>query len=153
MLSRNIEEPETTRSTASKTYHDLATDTRPGVRKALDGSDDSDLITSFRRAFSLSVPPATLYRNFRSSGNSNLTFGVPLIDPTSTQYDVPYVIRTCIAEVESRGLNFNKIYSVSRSRVEVMLGLLFSGAGRFYKRRRSTTGKPNPSLSDGRAAS
>lgn len=144
MLSRIFKEPKTICSTASKTYHDLAIDTRPGVEKALNGSDDSELKISFRRALSLSVPPVTLYRNYRSGGYSNLTFGLPLVDPTSNQYDVPNVIRMCIAEVEKRGLKANKIYSVSRSRLEIVLGLLLSGAVRFYKRRRSTTGQPNP---------
>ena len=116
-------------------------DTRPGVGKALNDGDDSELMGSFRRAFSLSVPPVTLYRNYRPSGYSNLIFGAPLVDPTSNQYDVPKVVRMCIAEVEGRGLNVNKIYSVSRSRVEVMLGLLFSSADRFYKRRGCTTGQ------------
>ena len=106
---------------ASKTYHDLATGTRSGVGKALNWSDDTDLAGSFRRAFSLSVPPLTLYRNYRSSVYSNLTFGVPLVDPTANQYDVPVpnVIGMCIAEVEKRGLNANKIYLVSHSKLEV----------------------------------
>ncbi|KAH9009031.1 Rho GTPase activation protein [Lactarius hengduanensis] len=98
--------------TASKTYHDLALGTRPGVRRAFDESDGSDLTGSFRRAFPLSIPPLTLYRNYRSSGyTSNLVFGVPLVDPTANQRYVPKVIRMCIAEVERRGLNAHKIYS------------------------------------------
>ena len=117
--SRTFKEPETaiTRRTASKTYCDLATGTRSGAGKALNWSDDFDLTGPFRRAFSLSVPPLTLYRNYRSSGYSNLSFGVPLVDPTANQYDapVPNVIRMCVAEVEKRGLNANKIYLVSHS--------------------------------------
>ncbi|KAH9032178.1 hypothetical protein EDB85DRAFT_2275183 [Lactarius pseudohatsudake] len=98
--------------TASKTYHDLALGTRPGVRRAFDGSDGSDLTGSFRRAFSLSIPPLTLYRNYRSSGySSNLVFGIPLVDPTANQHYVSKVIGMCIAEVERRGLNTHKIYS------------------------------------------
>src|ERR1700733_8595460 len=109
MLSLNLKEPEITFSTASKKYHDLAINIRPGVGKVLNGSIDSDLMASFRFAFSHSIPPVTLYRNYRSSGYSNLTFGVPLVvDPTSNQYDVPNVIRMCITEVEKRGLNANK---------------------------------------------
>ncbi|KAI9455784.1 Rho GTPase activation protein [Lactarius psammicola] len=98
--------------TASKTYHDLAMSTRPGVWKALSGRDDSDLATSFRRAYSLSVPPLTLYRNYHSSGYSNLIFGVPLVDPTANQYCAAKVIGMCTTEVERRGLNANKIYSL-----------------------------------------
>ena len=124
MHSQTLEEPETvtTHSTAIKTYHDLATGTRSGAGKALNWSGDSDLTGSFRRAFSLSVPPLTLYRNYRSSGYSNLTFGVPLVDPTANQYDVPVpnVIRMCIAEVEKRGLNANKIYLVRHSTLEIL---------------------------------
>ncbi|KAI9433313.1 Rho GTPase activation protein [Lactarius indigo] len=96
--------------TASKTYHDMAMSAKPGVWRALNGRDESNLTGSFRRAFSNSVPPLTLYRNYRSNGNSKLIFGVPLVDHTANQYYVPKVIGMCIAEVEKRGLNANKIY-------------------------------------------
>ncbi|KAI9433317.1 hypothetical protein H4582DRAFT_2082476 [Lactarius indigo] len=96
--------------TASKTYHDMAMSAKPGVWRALNGRDESNLTGSFRRAFSNSVPPPTLYRNYRSNGNSKLIFGVPLVDHTANQYYVPKVIGMCIAEVEKRGLNANKIY-------------------------------------------
>ncbi|KAH9057746.1 Rho GTPase activation protein [Lactarius vividus] len=97
---------------ANKIYHDLAMGTRPVVWKALNGKDGSGLAGSFHRAFSLSVPPLTLYRNYRSSGYSNLIFGVPLADPAADQYNVPKVIGMCIAEVEKRGLNTHKLYSL-----------------------------------------
>ncbi|KAH9007699.1 hypothetical protein EDB83DRAFT_700185 [Lactarius deliciosus] len=99
---------------ANKIHHDLTMGTRPIVWKALNGRDGSGLAGSFHRAFSLSVPPLTLYRNYRSSGYSNLIFGVPLVDPTADQYSIPKVIGMCIAEVEKRGLNTHKIYSLRR---------------------------------------
>ncbi|KAH8979723.1 hypothetical protein EDB86DRAFT_609691 [Lactarius hatsudake] len=97
---------------ANKIYYDLAIGTRPVVWKALNGRDGSGLAGSFHRALSLSVPPLTLYRNYRSHGYSNLIFGVPLVDPPADQYYVPKVIGMCIAEVEKRGLNAHKIYSL-----------------------------------------
>ncbi|KAH9027959.1 hypothetical protein EDB85DRAFT_79269 [Lactarius pseudohatsudake] len=97
---------------ANKIYHDLTMGTRPIVWKALNGRDGSGLAGSFHRAFSLSVPPLTLYRNYRSSGYSNLIFGVPLGDPKADPYYVPKVIGMCIAEVEKKGLNAHKIYSL-----------------------------------------
>ncbi|KAH9033843.1 hypothetical protein EDB84DRAFT_1561580 [Lactarius hengduanensis] len=99
---------------ANKIYHDLTMGTRPIVWKALNGRDGSGLAGSFHRAFSLSVPPLTLYRNYRSSGYSNLIFGVPLVDPKADPYYVPKVIGMCIAEVEKKGLNAHKIYSLRR---------------------------------------
>ncbi|KAH9017975.1 hypothetical protein EDB85DRAFT_2154823 [Lactarius pseudohatsudake] len=117
--------------TASKVYHDLALGTRPGVWRALDGSDGSDLTGSFRRAFSLSIPPLTVYRNYRSSGHSNLVFGVPLVDPTANQHYVPKVIGMCIAEVEKRGLNTHKIYSLRR-RIESEETFSFSSSDNIY---------------------
>ncbi|KAH9057734.1 hypothetical protein EDB87DRAFT_986754 [Lactarius vividus] len=95
-----------------KAYYDLAMGTKPGVGQALRKSDGSGLAGSFRRAFALSIPPLTLYRDYRSSGYSNLIFGVPLADPTANQYYAPNIIGMCIAEVERRGLNTNKIYSL-----------------------------------------
>ncbi|KAI9433314.1 Rho GTPase activation protein [Lactarius indigo] len=47
-------------------------------------------------------------------GNSNLVFGVPLVDPTANQEYVPKVIGMCISEVEKRGLDTHKIYSLRR---------------------------------------
>ncbi|KAH8984614.1 hypothetical protein EDB92DRAFT_2105910 [Lactarius akahatsu] len=85
-LEDGYNEPETFCNTTSKTYHDLAMSAKPGVWRALNGSDGSDLTGSFRRAFSISVPPLTLYRNYRSSGYSNLVFGVPVVDPTVNQH-------------------------------------------------------------------
>ncbi|KAH9057735.1 Rho GTPase activation protein [Lactarius vividus] len=117
--------------TASKAYHDLALGTRPGVWRAFDGSDESDLTGSFRRAFSLSIPPLTLYRNYRSGGNSNLVFGVPLVDPTANQHYVPKVIGMCIAEVKERGLNTHKIYSLRR-RIESEETFSFSSSDNIY---------------------
>ncbi|KAH9032182.1 hypothetical protein EDB85DRAFT_1275814 [Lactarius pseudohatsudake] len=98
--------------TTSKAYYDLAMGTKPGVGQALRKSDGSGLAGSFRRAFSLSIPPLTLYRDYRSSGYSNLIFGAPLADSTANQYYAPNIIGTCIAEVERRGMNTNKIYSL-----------------------------------------
>ncbi|KAI9433312.1 hypothetical protein H4582DRAFT_1988380 [Lactarius indigo] len=85
--------------TTSKAYYDLAMGTKPGVEQALCKSDESGLAGSFRRTFALSIPPLTLYRDYRSN-------------PTANQYYASNVIGVCIAEVERRGLNTNKIYSL-----------------------------------------
>lgn len=108
-------------------YHDssacgkhtyLAISTRSEVEKALTGPDTYDLVASLRRAFSFSVPPVTFFRNFRVVGHSDAIFGVTLDYATSRdkEDEVPKIIRVCIEEVEKRGLNINKIYSVSLSR-------------------------------------
>ncbi|KAI9448584.1 hypothetical protein H4582DRAFT_1901629 [Lactarius indigo] len=59
-------------------YDELETSTRAEVEKSLTGTDMSDLRGSFRRALSFSIPPSTLYRNYRPREYSNLIFGVPL---------------------------------------------------------------------------
>ncbi|KAH9065848.1 Rho GTPase activation protein [Lactarius vividus] len=82
------------------------------VEKGLARPDTSDLRASFRRALSLSIPPCTLYRNYHPSAHSDSIFGVPLVDVTTRQDSVPKVIRMCIEEVEKRGLNTKKIYSL-----------------------------------------
>ncbi|KAH8989327.1 Rho GTPase activation protein [Lactarius hatsudake] len=64
---------------------------------------------SLGHALSFSIPPLTLYCNYRPDAYSDLIFGVPLVDLTT---DVPKVIRMCIEEVEKRGLDTHKIYSV-----------------------------------------
>jgi len=101
-------------STTSGVKHDdLAKSTRAEVEKALTGVDTSDLRASFRRTLSSSIPPLALYRNYRPGTHPDLVFGVPLVDVTTVQDDVPKVIRICIEEVEKRGLNVPNIYSVS----------------------------------------
>lgn len=93
-------------------HDDLAKTTGAEVKKALHGTDSSDLRASFRRALSFSIPPPTLYCN-RSDAYSELIFGVPLADITTDEDNVPRVMRLCIEEVERRGLNTRRIYSVS----------------------------------------
>ncbi|KAH9017970.1 hypothetical protein EDB85DRAFT_1897394 [Lactarius pseudohatsudake] len=95
-------------------YDDLAMSTRAEVVKALAGSDTSGLTASFRRALSFSIPPSTLYRNSHPSAYSDLIFGVPLVDLETNQDNIPKVIKMCIEEVEKRGLNTKKIYSLRR---------------------------------------
>jgi hypothetical protein len=99
--------------TACAKYDDLAKSTRAEVKKALAGTDTSDLTASFRRALSFSTPPLTLYRNNRTSAYSELIFGVPLADLETNEDNVPKVMRMCIEEVAKRGLNTKNIYSVS----------------------------------------
>ncbi|KAH9175092.1 hypothetical protein EDB89DRAFT_2138609 [Lactarius sanguifluus] len=96
-------------------YDKLATSTRTRVEKAVAGTDTSDLRASFRRALSFSIPPPTLYRNYRPGAYSELIFGVPLVDVETNEDNVPKVMKMCIEEVEKRGLVTNKIYSVHQS--------------------------------------
>ncbi|KAH8996980.1 Rho GTPase activation protein [Lactarius hatsudake] len=100
-------------STACAMYNqDLATKIGPEVENALAGTDTSNLKASFRRTLSSSIPPPALYRNYRLGGYSNLVFGVPLQECMTDGDQVPKVIRMCIEEVERRGLDTHKIYSV-----------------------------------------
>ena len=91
---------------------DIAKRTGAEVENALGGTDASDLKASFRQALSFSTPPLILYRIDRPGGYSNSIFGVPLVDLTLNEEKVPEVMRMCIEEVEKRGLNTYKIYSV-----------------------------------------
>ncbi|KAH9057712.1 hypothetical protein EDB87DRAFT_1578446 [Lactarius vividus] len=78
--------------------------------EALTGTDASGLRASFNHALSISIPPLTLYCNYRPDVYSDLIFGVPLVNLATNQDYVPRVIRMCIEEVEKRGLNTHKIY-------------------------------------------
>lgn len=103
-------------SCGKNTY--LAINTRSEVEKALTGPDTRDLAASLRRALTFSSPPATFFRNFRVGGYSDPIFGVTLLDYASSrdrEEKMPKVMRVCTEEVEKRGLNANKIYSVSSS--------------------------------------
>ena len=115
--------------------------TRAEAEKAFTGTDTSGLRASFDHGFSLSIPPLTLYCNYRPDAYSDLIFGLPLACPlvnsASIQDNVPKVIRLCIDEVEKRGLDTHKIYSVSRLRQG--FESMFSFAGGFYVRPRNTT--------------
>ncbi|KAH9027950.1 hypothetical protein EDB85DRAFT_1972361 [Lactarius pseudohatsudake] len=93
----------------------LAINTRSEVEKALACPDPHDLAASFRRALTFATPPVTFYRNFRVGGYSDAIFGVTLADYASSRDRedvVPKIIRVCMEEVEKRGLNANKIYSL-----------------------------------------
>ena len=103
-------------SSARTKHHDLAMSARAGVEKAFAGIDTSGLRASFDHGFSLSIPPLTLYCNYRPDAYSDLIFGLPLVNPATSQDNVPKVVRMCIEEVEKRGLDTPKIYPVSRSR-------------------------------------
>ena len=106
-------------STARAKHDDLARNTRVEVEKALARTDTSNLRASFRRDLSFSIPPLTLYRNYRPGAYSDLIFGVPLVDVETDKDKVPKVMRMCIEEVEKRGLNTKGIYSVSWSRTRI----------------------------------
>jgi len=82
------------------------------IKKAF-GTDTSDLKASFRRALSFSIPPPAFYRNCRPGANSEPIFGVPLESLEANRDNVSKVIRMCVEEVESRGLDAKNIYSVS----------------------------------------
>ncbi|KAF8269719.1 Rho GTPase activation protein [Lactarius quietus] len=82
------------------------------VERAFAGTDTSGVKASFNHNFSLSIPPLTLYCNYRPDAYSDLIFGVPLVNSTTSPDNVPKVIRMCIEEVEKRGLDTRKIYSV-----------------------------------------
>ena len=92
-------------------------------------TDTSDLRASFRRALSFSIPPLTLYRNYRPGGCSNLIFGIPLVDhvTSASEGNVPKVMRMCMEEVEKRGLDIDGLYPVSLS--SRILGFMLSVAG------------------------
>jgi len=92
-------------------YDNLEKSTRAQVENALSGRDSSDLRASLRRALSFSTPPLILYRTSAYS-DPGLIFGVPLLDLETNEDDVPKVMRMCIEEVEKRGLNAPKLYSV-----------------------------------------
>ncbi|KAH8986340.1 hypothetical protein EDB92DRAFT_2022602 [Lactarius akahatsu] len=82
------------------------------LHAAQHAQNTSDLRASFRRAFAFSIPPPTLYRNNRPGAYSDLIFGIPLVDLTTNEDNVPKVMRMCIEEVEKRGLNTKGIYWV-----------------------------------------
>ncbi|KAI9433264.1 hypothetical protein H4582DRAFT_2101673 [Lactarius indigo] len=97
--------------TATYTKHgNLAMSTSAEVEKALAGTDTSGLRASFGHGLSFSIPPLTLYCNYRPNTYSDLIFGVPLVNLTTNQDYVPKVIRICIEEVEKRGLDTKGIY-------------------------------------------
>ena len=104
--------------------------TKAEVENVLDTTDTSDLRASFRRALSFSIPPLTVYRNYRLGGYSNLIFGVPLVDLATSEGTVPKVMRMCMEEIEKRGPDIDGIYDihpVSLSRC--VLGFILSITG------------------------
>ncbi|KAH8977984.1 Rho GTPase activation protein [Lactarius akahatsu] len=123
-------------------YDNLAMSTRAEVEKALAGTDTSGLIASFRHSLSISIPPLALYCNHRPDAYSDLIFGVPLVDLTTNEDNVPKVMRMCIEEVEKKGLNTHKIYSFGsiydaeilqlRRKLETEKSFSFSSTGNIH---------------------
>lgn len=102
--------------------------TKATIENAVTGTDTSDLRAYFRRALSFSITPITLYCNFSRPGPySELIFGVPLADLETNEDNIPKVMRICIEEVEKRGRNARKIYSVSL--LKCGLGFVLSVVG------------------------
>ncbi|KAI9439449.1 Rho GTPase activation protein, partial [Lactarius psammicola] len=116
--------------------------TRAQVEKTLAETETSNLRASFRHALSFSIPPLTPYRNYRPGAYSDLIFGVPLVDLTTNEDNVPKVMRMCIEEVEKRGLNTKNIYSVSSRRV---LGFMLS-LGRRVESEKSFSFSPTDNI-------
>ncbi|KAH9032135.1 hypothetical protein EDB85DRAFT_2145695 [Lactarius pseudohatsudake] len=74
-------------------YDNLAMSTRAEVEKALAGTDTSGLTASFRHSLSLSIPPLALYCNHLPDAYSDLIFGVPFLDLTTNEDNVPKLRR------------------------------------------------------------
>ena len=89
--------------------------TRVEVEKALASRDTSetDLRAFFGRELSFSIPLSAFYHSYCPGTHSDLVFGVPLVDLATDEDKVPKVLTMCMEEVEKRGLNTNRIYSVS----------------------------------------
>ena len=126
--SCHLREFDTACSTACAKYDSLTKSVRAEVEKALAGTDTSDLKASFRVALFSSIPLPTLYRNYRPGAYSNLIFGVPLVAVETNEDNVPKLMRMCMEEVEKRGLDTEKIYSVSCWSKRNLVGLMFSVA-------------------------
>ncbi|KAI9429807.1 Rho GTPase activation protein [Lactarius indigo] len=107
-------------TTAFTRHGNLAMSTGAEVERCLLGTDTSDLKASLDQALSFSIPPLTLYCNYRPNAYSDLIFGVPLVNLTTDQDNVPKVIRMCIEEVEKRGLNTHKIYLVGSIDADIL---------------------------------
>jgi hypothetical protein len=122
-------------------HDDLAKGTGTEVENALRGTDTSDLRVTFRQALSLSTPPLTLYCNYHPGGYSNLIFGVPLVHHEVNEENVPKVVRMCIDEVEKRGLNIDKIYSVRLQSSRFFGFMLSVPVARFHTLHRSMEGQ------------
>ncbi|THH11784.1 hypothetical protein EW145_g435 [Phellinidium pouzarii] len=75
------------------------------------------LSTARPRYVKQSIPKRSLYTNYYVGDCSDLVFGVGLVDYATSrglqEGDTPKIIRSCIAEVEKRGLGSEGIYRVS----------------------------------------
>ena len=63
------------------------------------------------------VPKQTLYSNYHIGECNDLIFGVALVDYANSRSlqegGIPKIVKLCIQEVDSRGLNCEGIYRVS----------------------------------------
>src|SRR5712691_2762183 len=91
-------------------------DAQPVVEKVSPENDSSVFNASLHRSPALSIPRPIFYYNYHVGECPDLVFGCKLVDYATargSENDVPKVIRTCIEEVNRRGLDAEGIYTVS----------------------------------------
>lgn len=91
-------------------HDDITKSVKAEVDNTFGEPDTSDLKRSFRWALSSSTPPLALYRNYPPVGNSNsnLIFGVPLVDHCVNEDEVPKVMDICIKRGREEGSEYRQ---------------------------------------------
>jgi hypothetical protein len=86
------------------------------IQKVSPENDSSVFSASLHRSPALSVPGSIIYNNYHVGECPDLVFGCKLVDYATargSENDVPKIIRSCVEEVNRRGLDVGGIYMVS----------------------------------------
>jgi hypothetical protein len=104
-------------SATTMTQTQLSGHARKAVDKISSEKDVSRLSSNITRALASAIPKPTLYYNYSLGECADLIFGTSLVDYATARGladgDAPKIVRICIHEVDTRGLDCEGIYRVS----------------------------------------
>jgi hypothetical protein len=104
-----------TATTTTQTH--LSAHLRSTVDRISPSKDLHALSQAIPRSLASAIPQPVLYWNYNVGECSDLIFGVSLVDYATArglaEGEVPKIVRICIQEVDSRGLENEGIYRVS----------------------------------------
>jgi hypothetical protein len=98
------------------TQTQLAGHARRSVEKISPEKDVSKLASNIAHALASAIPKPMLYYNYSVGECADLIFGTSLVDYATARGladgELPKIVRICIHEVDTRGLDYEGIYRV-----------------------------------------
>jgi hypothetical protein len=104
-------------SATNATTHQISNHARAYVEKINPEKDTALLTVNIPRLLALATPKPLYYQNYAVGECRDLIFGVSLVDYATAKGlgdgEIPRIVRICIKEIDTRGLEAEGIYRVS----------------------------------------